>query len=106
MLAFMAGSGRKRASAGGRRLLSDAAELGGHLAVLRRARKLSQADVAESATRELRRAEPTANLSQTDLSKIEGGKRWPSLPQLSAICAALGVRTSVVLNHQQSTQGS
>jgi transcriptional regulator with XRE-family HTH domain len=95
MLAFMVRTRGKREGADGRKLLADAAKLGRHLQDLRVARKLSQADVAAA-----------AGLQQTDISKIESGKRWPSVPQLAAICAALGVRTSAVLNHQQSTQGS
>lgn len=48
---------------------------------------MSQAQLAASAGNDL---------SQSDISKIESGKRWPSVPQLAGILRALGVEDSVL----------
>jgi len=57
------------------------------LKALRESRGLSQAALAASAGNDL---------SQTDISKIESGRRWPTVPQLAAILRVLGVRDSVL----------
>lgn len=62
--------------------------LGERIRKLRKERLLSQADLA---------AQAGNDLSQTDISKIEGGSRWPSVPQLAAIYVALGLDPEPVL---------
>ncbi len=68
-------------------------KLGSHLKFLRDRAALSQAALAAEASKSL----PADNrLSQTDISKIEAGKRWPSVPQLAALLRVLGVEDSVL----------
>ncbi len=68
-----------------RKKVDPRTKLGLHLRLLREQADLNQAEVAAR-----------AGLSQTDLSKIERGHRWPSLPQFFAICDALGVTVEKV----------
>lgn len=69
-------------------------KLGAHIRSLRESRtpKMSQSQLAASAGNDL---------SQTDISKIESGKRWPSVPQLAGILRALGVEDSVLAQFTQ-----
>lgn len=66
--------------------------LGAHLRSLREERGLSQSDLAAAAGNDL---------SQTDVSKIENGHRWPTVPQLAGMCHALGVDGSVLAQFTQ-----
>jgi transcriptional regulator with XRE-family HTH domain len=76
----------------GRRRNDRKRKLGAHIRSLREARKISQAALAAAAGNDL---------SQTDISKIESGKRWPSVPQLAGIFEALGVEDSVLAQFTQ-----
>lgn len=83
----------------GRRRSTDAIRrqrLGAAIRAVREQRHLSQADLARAAGN---------CLSQTDISKIEAGLRWPSIPQLDGIALALGV-DSTDLHHVARRSGS
>lgn len=69
--------------------------LGAHLKSLREGLQLSQSALADAAGNDL---------SQTDVSKIERGQRWPSVPQLAALLRVLGVEDPVLsqLTHDAS----
>lgn len=62
-------------------------KLGAFLKARREALGMSQAAVAAAALNDL---------SQTDISKIESGLRWPSVPQLAGILRVLGAESTTL----------
>lgn len=86
---FALGHAKTECMAAGRRRNDRKRRLGAHIRSLREGRtpRMSQAQLAAFAGNDL---------SQSDISKIESGKRWPSVPQLAGILRALGVEDSVL----------